>query len=288
MAKRDLNLKDLKGYVLSPGDIFWIKSSGAEVLVAKKADYLNDVLVEKLVKAGHKLQIENQIDLSLKHEFVGLVKAHSSEVLFKEKLHWKKRIFDLLLKNKINQFELGQLAWMAWSTVEREEVKNFIDFDLDLFKRALNVATGFVFCSILLGYYHEQFLKNLFSSTLKNLMSMEKVVSMDKMKTDLESIRMNESLTEEERELIKNIFPKGTSWAGERYDGSGILSINKKEMNDLEKIMVALERHYSYRDVDGETIFSEIKNGKFQCDEKILLVLRRSLDLDSKSSELVA
>lgn len=288
MAKKDLNLKDLKGFVLSPGDIFWMKTSGTESLIAKKSDYLNEALVEKLLKAGHKLAIDNQIDFTLKHEFMGLIKAHEAEVLFKEKLQWKKRIFELLLQNKLNQVELGQLAWMAWSTVDREDVKHFIDFDLDLFKRSLNVATSYVFCALLLGYYQDNFLKKLFSSTLKDMMSMEKIELLDHMKTELESMRTHETLTNDEKEFVKRLYPKAFSWAGERYNGSGVRAFYKREMSDLEQMMVALERHYSYRDVDGDTIFDEIKNGKFQCEGKILSVLKRSLTTEQKTSELSA
>lgn len=279
MAKTDLKLQDLKGYVLSPGNIYWMKSSGAETLVAKKTDFLNYQLIEKLFKANHKLLIEDQIDLNLQHEFIELKKAHEAEVLFKEKLQWKKRIFELLAQTNLTQFEVGQLAWMGWSRIDREMVKNFIDFDVDLFKRSLNVASSYVFCALLLGYYQDNFLKNIFSSTMCDLMSMEKIELMNKMKAELESMRTNETLTEEEKELVKRLYPKSISWAGERYNGSGRHAFNKKEMTDLEQIMVALERHYSYRDVDGETIFTELNNGKFLCDEKLLSLLRRSLNM---------
>lgn len=267
--------------MLSPGDIFWMKNSGAQTLIARKADYLNYALIEKLSKASHKLTIENQIDLSLQHEFLSMMKAHQSEMLFKEKLQWKKRILALFMQNKVSQFEVGQLAWMAWSKLEREEVKLFIDFDIDLFKRSLNVASSLVFCALLLGYYQDEFLSQIFTASLQDMMSMEKIELMDRLKEEMEIIRAHDILTEDDKQFIQKLYPQALSWAGERYNGSGVKSFNKKEMNDLEIIMVALERHFSYKDVDCETLFTSIRMGKFHCDEKILTVLKNGLREDS-------
>lgn len=277
MAKKDLNLKDLKGFVLSPGNIFWIKNSGTETLIAKKSDYLNYPLVEKLAHASHKLVIEDQIDLSVQHEFMEFIKAHRSELLFKEKLQWKKKLFELLQHNRVSQFELSQLAWMAWSNLDREDVKALIDFDLDLFQRSLNVASSIVFCALLLGYYQDEFLKKLFSQTLSHLMTMEKIELMDRLKAEMEIIREHDILTDYDRAFLKKLYPQTESWAGERYNGSGVRSINKKEMNDLEIVMVALERHFSYREMNGESFLVSIINGKFHCDDKLLSVLRKGL-----------
>jgi len=284
LAKKELDLKDLKGYVLSPGDIFWMKNSGTETLIARKADYLNYPLIEKLFKSSHKLMIDNQIDLSLQHEFSGVMKAHQSEILFKEKLQWKRRLFDLITQNKITQFELGQLAWISWSKIEREDVKTFIDFDIDLFKRSLNVASSYTFCALLLGYYNDDFLSQIFTTALKDLMSMEKIELLDRLKEEMEIIRSHEILTEKDKQFVQKLYPHSVSWAGERYNGSGVKAFNKKEMSDLEIILVALERHFSYREVDCETLFTSIQMGKFHCEEKLLSVIKKGLNQDRSAS----
>jgi hypothetical protein len=277
LAKGELNLRDLEGLVLSPGDIFWIKNSGAEILIAKKSDFLNFALVEKIANSSHQLRMENQIDLSIQHEFMKMVNAHRREVFFKEKLQWKKRIFDLLLQNNLSQFEIGQLAWMAWSSIDRDSVKALIDFDIDLFKRSLNVASSYVFCALLLGYYQDDFLKALFTNTLKELMSIERNELLNSIKMEMEQMRENDTLTSDDNNFIKRIYPRSISWAGERYNGSGVNAYNKKEMSDLEVLLIALERQFSYRDVDGESIFDSIQKGKFHCDEKILSVIKKGL-----------
>lgn len=277
MAKKDLNLSDLKGFVLSPGDIFWIKNSGTETLIAKKADYLNLALVEKLSSAGHTLQIDHQIDSSLVEKFKEAAEAFKDEWLFKEKLPWKKKMLMVLQEEHLSSFELSQFAWMTWSKIEREEVKELIDFDIDLFKRSLNVASGYVYCALLLGYYHHDFLAKLFTNSLRELMTMEKIEWLDKMKAEMEIIRSRDILTPEDKEFVQKIFPKTFSWAGERYNGSGIHSYNKNEMSDLEIVMVALERHYSYRDDEKQNLFSAIKQGRFSCEARILAILRNGL-----------
>lgn len=277
MAKGELNLRELEGFVLSPGDIFWIKNSGTEILIAKKSDFLNFALIEKIANSNHQLRLENQIDLSLQHQFMEMVHAHQREVFFKEKLQWKKRIFVLLLQNKLSQFEISQLAWMAWSCIDSESVKALIDFDIDLFKRSLNVASSHIFCALLLGYYQDDFLKALFTNTLKDLMSIERSELLNNMKTEMEQMREYDTLTEDDKSFIKRIYPRSISWAGERYNGSGVNAYNKKEMSDLEVLLIALERHFSYYDVDGESLFDSIQKGKFLCDEKILSVIKKGL-----------
>jgi hypothetical protein len=280
----ELILKNLRGHVLSPGNIFWIQKSGAKVSIAKKSDFLNYQLIEKLFKADHQLIIEDPISLEVQDEFLTLTKAHSSELLFKEKLKYQKRILDLFDQHKLNQSEVSQLTWLAWSAIDAESIKTLIDFDLDFFKRSLNVATGIVFCAIMLGYYKDEFLKNLFNSSLKELMSMEKIELMDSMKAELDGYRKNDSLSDEAKFFFKKAYPKTMSWAAERYDGSGVNSFNLKEMSDLEIVMVSLERHYSYKEVECDSIFEEIKNGKFKCNEKILSVLRKSLMKEAQNS----
>lgn len=277
MAKKDLRLQDLKGYLLSPVDIFWIKTSGSEVLIARKADFLNFALIEKLSNGGQKVIIADDNVYSFQHEFLSLVKAHQSELLFKEKIQWKNKIFESVTMDKISQFELGQLAWMAWSKMSVEEARTYIDFDLDLFKRSLNVASSYVFCAFLLGYYQDEFLKTLYTNCLRDQMSMEKIELMDNLKAELELIREHDILTEEDKVFVQRLYPKTVSWAGERYNGSGIKAFNKKEMSDLEIVMIALERHFSYRDVDCETLFDSVKKGVFRCEEKILNVLKKGM-----------
>lgn len=278
MAKEvDLILNNLQGHVLSPGNIFWLQKSGTKLLIAKKSDYLNFQLIEKLFKADHHLIIEDPISVEVQNEFLEIIKSHSSELLFKEKIKWQNRLFELLTHCKINQCELSQLTWMAWSQIDKDLAKNLIDFDLDLFRRSLNVATAYVYCAMMLGYYQDDYLKVIFNSALKELMSMEKIELMAQLKTDLEKIRHTDSLTDESKNFLKKAYPKTLSWAGERYDGSGVHGYNLKELSDLEIVMIGLERHYSYDAVDGLTIFDEIMNGNFVCDEKILAILKRRL-----------
>ncbi len=283
LEKVDLNLNDLKGLVLSPGNIFWKQKSGALVLISSKSDFLNREMIEKLASSNHKLVIENQIDPHLQNEFVELFKAHEKELLIKEKLKWRGQIINLFSnqfsEKNFTQFEVDQMACAVFSSMTSEEVKHYLDLDIDLFKRSLSIASSYTFCAFLLGYYSDTFLKKLFMETIVSLMSFENIDPPLTLKSKLEKIRDVESLSLEDRHYLKEVYHEKNALLGERYDGSGVQSINMKEMTDLELVFVALNKHFPLV-VNNEhsSIFYEIKNSEFNCENKVLTVLNKILE----------
>lgn len=241
LAKSDLNLKEMEGFILSPGNIFWQQKSGTHVLLSAKSDFLNFPLIEKLSNANHILLIENRINLQLQHDFIEYFKGHQSEVLVKEKLRWRFKLLTLfseeLGKEEVSQFEVDQLAWMVFSALSYEEARAFMEKDIELFKRSMSVATSYTLCAFLLGYYSDEFLSRIFTETFVNLMD----------------IRM------------PNFIP-GSKW----------------EMTDLEGLLCALNDHYSSAgDNLHPSIFHEIKNSLFKCDERTLNVLKKCMEQKS-------
>lgn len=292
LAKVELNLKSMKGLILSPGNIFWKQKSGGVVLISSKADFLNLELIEKLSKANHTLLIEDQFDLSLQDEFTQLFKAHEDELLVKEKKEWREKLINLFSKqfaeNEFSQFELDQMTWKVFSLVTREQAKLYLDMDINLFKRSLSVATSYTLCAFILGYYSDVFLKNLFTNTFISLMSLEKIDPLPTLKTKLEQIRESESLSHEDKKYLANVYQSKTALLGERYDGSGIQNINKKEMTDLELVFVALCNHYSFDGHEHKSIFNEIKNSNFKCERKVLDLLYKSLGKKENFAQMSA
>ncbi|MBC7538945.1 MAG: hypothetical protein H7281_08990 [Bacteriovorax sp.] len=285
MAKLELNLKDVKGFILSPGNIFWQQNSGAHVLLSAKSDFLNYLLIEKLSKSNYILLIENQIDLQLQHDFVFYFKSHQLEILIKEKLQWRLKLMGLfsleLARDEVSQFEIDQLMWKVFSRVEHEEAKKFLDKDIDLFKRGMSIAASYTICAFLLGYYSDAFLTKIFNETFLNLMDLNISVPIQTLKIQLEKIRNLEHLTAEDNHMLEDIYQLGNNKnviLAERYDGSGYRQINKSEMNDLEIVLVALNEHYSFEDSSHKSIFFEIKKSQFKCDEKILNVMRKCVE----------
>jgi hypothetical protein len=293
LAKMDLNLKDVKGFILSPGNIFWQQNSGAHVLLSAKSDFLNFPLIEKLSKTNHILLIENQIDLQLQHDFIFNFKSYELEILIREKLQWRRKLMNLfseeLGNDRVSQFEVDQLAWKVFSRVDHEETRKFLDKDIDFFKRCMSMASSYTLCAFLLGYYSDEFLTKLFNETFLNLMDFKNSVPMQTLKLQLEKIRSEENLVAEDNHILEDLYQLGSKknvLLGERYNGSGYRQINKSEMTDLEKVLVALNDHYSFADSTHKSIFYEIKNSLFKCDEKILKVMRKCLDTKKEKASL--
>jgi hypothetical protein len=287
-----LDFKNLKEQILSPGNIFWQQKSGTVVLLSSKADFLNYDLIQKLNNSHHELLIEDQIDFQLQDEFVELFKAHDEVLLVKEKKEWRSRILDLCI-NKFSQkdfpqWEMDQMVWRVFSTLTKEETKNYIDLDLDLFKRSLSVASSTVLCAFLLGYYSDVYLKKLFADTFRSLMSMDEVESLITLKNKLEEIRTLDTLANDERTFLQGVYHASTSLVGERYDGSGIKNIHKREMNDVEIVLVALCAYYPYGKKNEQNIFYALKNSQLKCERKILNVLRRSLEKPEATASMSA
>ena len=291
MAKAILNLKDLRGYVFAPGNIYWLQKSGAEVLLSLKSDFLNIQLMEKLAGANHTLLIECQNNLQIQSNFVDFFERHKDELLINSKMKWRKSLIALFnvefSKDEASQFELSQLGWKVFSKIEAVEAKKYMEEDKDLFQRSMSISTSYALCAFLLGYYNDDFLSNLFTETFLNLISIKKSREVNELKIILESIRVLDKLESSHIEVLEDLFllsNKKNIFLGERYDGSGYWKINGNEMNDLELVFVALNRHYSYTAPVTTTIFNDIRKGNFNCDNRILVALRRHILSSEKSS----
>jgi hypothetical protein len=292
LAKTILNLKELHGYVFAPGDIYWLQKSGAEVLLSPKFDFLNFQLMEKLAGANHKLLIEYQINLHVQSSFVDYFKRHKLELLISNKIKWRKSLIELFngefSENKASQFALSQFGWKVFSKIEIEEAKKHMEGDKDLFLRSMNISASYTLCAFLLGYYNDDFLSNLFTETFLNLISIKKSQGVIDLKIQLESIRLIDRFESSHVELLEDLFllsNKKNVFLGERYDGSGYWKINSDEMNDLELLFVALNRHYSYITPATTTIFNDIKNANFDCDQRILIALRRYIESNDENMD---
>ncbi|MFA6236763.1 MAG: hypothetical protein WC635_05495 [Bacteriovorax sp.] len=290
-----LNLKDLKGFILSPGNIFWKQKSGKLILLSAKSDFLNFELVEKLFKAEYELFIENQIDLQIQADFEEYFKRHRSEMLVREKLQWRIKLLGMfagkMSSEVFTQFDLNQLTWKTFSTVNQQKAKTFLDQDIELFNRGMSIATSYTLCAFMLGYYSDEFLSKLFTDTFLNCVDIDQATPLHSLKIQLETIRTQESWTDEDKAVLDNVFHLGMKkdfLIGERFDGSGIKNVNKREMTDLEILLVALNENYSFSENTDRNIFYDIKNSSFKCDELVLSVLKKCLAANVASREMSA
>jgi hypothetical protein len=274
----------IKDEILSPGNIFWKKNNGADILISKKGDVLNHQLIQKLFLADCDLFLVDGIDFDLHDMMFSLYVKYSEELFMRDKIKFRDELIENLrlefVEKPKTQFEFNQLAWKFFSKFTNEDKQIFIEKDSALFKRHLNVASSYTFCAFLLGYYEPAFLSNLFTMTLKNLMALGDTIHVMSLKEKIEYLRMQDSFNTED---FKDSIDLGSddqiskTMICERYDGSGIKHINSREMSDLEIVLVALNRSYGFDETEHTNILNEIVSGEIKCVDRILKMLQRVL-----------
>lgn len=278
------NLNQIKDEILSPGNIFWKKSNGIDVLISKKGDVLNFDLIQKLYSASHTLFMEDGVDLDLHNSLFSLYVKYSEELFMRDKIKWRDQLIEYLrhefIENQKSQVEFNHLAWKFFSSITNEEAAILVKKDSALFKRHLNVASSYTFCAFLLGYYEPGFLSNLFTTTLRNLMALGESIHVMGLKEKIEYLRLQDSFNAEDFKCVEEIATQDQmtkTMFFERYDGSGVRQINSREMSDLEIVMVALNRKYGVDETSHNNVLSDIVNGEVKCVERILKMLQRIL-----------
>ena len=279
-----LNFNHIKNEILSPGNIFWKKNNGIDLLISKKGEVLNFELIKKIINAGYDLVLEDSIDLEFHDSLFSLYVKYSEELLMKNKMKIRQEIIENLISGFIDkkkpQFELNHLARKFFSQFNNSETTAFIEKDKDLFSRNTSIASSYTFCAFLLGYYEASFLSNLFTSTFKNLMELGSGVEIITLKERIDYLRMKDSLNLLDHKIVEEIaspLVQKSTMIFERYDGSGMRQINSREMNDLEVVFVAINRNYGVVCEDNDNIINEIQNGKFACVSKISKMLQNVL-----------
>lgn len=282
-----LDFKHIKDEILSPGNIFWKKNNGTDVLISKKGDVLNHELIQKFIKADYNLVLEDSIDLSFHDSMYSLYVRYSEELLMRDKIKYREEIIENLrvefVQKKKSQFEFNHMAWKFFSQFNNSDAAAFIEKDKELFSRNVSIASSYTFCAFLLGYYETSFLSNLYTSTLKNLMELGNSVQVLTLKEKIEYLRMQESFNSEDFKCVEEIASPSlikSTMLFERYDGSGMRQINSREMNDLEIIFVAINRNFGFESEDNTNIFSEIQNGNLACVSRTLKMLQRILYIE--------
>lgn len=274
----------IKDEILSPGNIFWKKNSGDDVLISKKGDVLNHPLIQKLFGADCDLFIVDGIDFDLHDVLFSLYVKYSEELFMRDKIKFRDELIEALrvefVEKPKTQFEFNQLAWKFFSKFTNEDTQVFIEKDSVLFKRHLSVASSYTFCAFLLGYYEPAFLSNLFTMTLKNLMALGTSIHVMSLKEKIEYLRMQDSFNTEDFKDSSDIGSEdqiSKTMIFERYDGSGMKHINGREMSDLEIILVALNRSYGFDETEHTNILNEVVSGEIKCVDRILKMLQRVL-----------
>jgi hypothetical protein len=281
-----LNYRDIKNNLFSPGNIYWERFERKRSCISKKGDAINHHLIKKLDEAGHMLVIEDS-ESKLQKEVSELLVQYNQSFFMKDKINYRDQMISLLrfefIEKKKSQFELNLLAWSCFSNFTEEEIEALSYKDNILLTRHLNVASSYVLCAFFLGYYEINFLKNLFTSTMKDLFALGDNLLSFTLKEKLEFIRIQETFDSENEELVSQVAGGSSTPRTmflERYDGSGVSKTSVREMSDLEIVLVALNQFYGFKSIDDlnyANILRDIEIGELKCEPRVLKMLQRVL-----------
>lgn len=291
MEKVELKLEQIKDELFSPGNIYWKKKSGEEVLVSGKSDILNLKMLQKLFQSNSLILIEDAIDFSSHEKIIQAFNNYKTELLIPKKLQWRSSINTFLLNDYYHssrsQFDLNQLCWKLFSKISKEQSEVFINRDRDYFLRSISIATSYTLCAYLLGHYSERYLTQIYNSTLLSQMEIGKSELISELKNRLEDIRQKESLTTEDKDYLKSIIDSNQIEQCLYFlkdDGSGVMPINKHELSDMELVLTSLNFYYHFGAIDSKNILADIKEGKFKTNPQMVNIFKRNFRLIEEKS----
>ena len=266
MEKKEIVFSELKSHLLAPGNIFWKKISGQEVLISKKGDLCNLNLIEKIQLSKQKVLIEDEVDRTMLLHAKELFHAYEEEILMKKKIEYKNKIFQFLeenfIKNEKTQFEFNLIFWMTFSNVEFSDGAKFVEKDRDCFIRSLTIASNLTFMAMLLGYYEMNFLKNLFSKTINDyfyLLDKNSGLTLKDFcelfhENKIEKEEMQKKFELDEKSLLLLQSKKGTQLTN--------------EYSDLERLFIELNESYDFRSLDEKNFLLKLKEKSINMESK--------------------
>lgn len=278
MKRKELDFFEIRKNLLSPGDIFWIKRSGDEVLISSKGDLLNLNLISKLEKESQKVVIENYIDETDILEINELFERYQKEILIKDKIVYREKILKFFHKKIVEEnqkdIEINVLFWKIFSELGFEFGTKFVEIDRDYFDRALTIGGLTILGHLLLGFYDLDFLKKSYSNVIrdfKNVLGQDSVMSF---KDKMESFREKDGLLEIDQGLIKNI--KTTLF--EKDSSLGLKKTMHFELSDYEILMAEINSKISYKEKNETgTIYKDFLLGKFQIENRFNNLIVREI-----------
>lgn len=276
MEKREVAIDDLKLFLLSPGNIFWKKISGEEVLISKKGDLCNLNLIKKIQSSNQKILIENEVDRVLLKQLAELFKSFEEELLMPKKIVEKNKIIEVVKSSFVEspktQFELNLVFWNIFSKISFADGEDFANQDRDCFTRSMTIASLTTFFAILLGYYEMNFLRGLYSKIIIDYKTLLQNKTGMTVKNILEKFRNND-LNELDLASYFNISKDNLFF--EKTDGTGVLEYKTSELSDIENIYVQINNGICHvKDVE-ENILFKMKNENNFLDQKYSNVFKK-------------
>lgn len=256
MHQRKLNLDEIKNAILSPGEIFWIKNSGAKVLLCKKGDVCNLSLIQKLINNHQELIIENEIDKNFIYEANELINKYSEQVHAKDKDEYRNIIFKFLVDNFVNSektlFEFNFITWKWFSTIQDEKAVELIDYDREWFIRTMGVSGLATIVAWSMGYCDLNYLKQKYAEVFMS--------AFDFIKNE-NPIQGKEKIAEffnTSEDYPIQIAGSSKSTLFEKQNGTGPLKYKGSELSDYELTLALINKSIRVFEVESEINFLKL------------------------------
>lgn len=277
MNKKEIVFSELKTNLLSPGNIFWKKNHGEEILISKKGDLLNIELIEKIHNAKNKLLIEDEVDRKFLYEASELIKTYREKTHAMEMENIKKKMFDFLIEQFIktnrSEFEFNLVCWSWFSDLSHEEGAKFLEMDRDYFIRCMSVTSGLTILAMVFGYYDYKYLQNFFSKTMREFKSLLDDKLAMSAKEILEEYRTG-AIDAESFVLKFNLKRNLTLF--ENKHGTGAFAIKANEMSEFDLVCAEVNSAYDYNYCE-ENFLMRLKDKKMNLDERFDEAIRNVL-----------
>ncbi len=286
MKRKPINFFEISKNLLSPGDVYWIKRSGEEILISSKGDILNLNLISKLDQQSQKVVIENYIDETDLLEIKELFDRFHVELLIKDKNVYREKIFKFFYKKIVDENksdnELNIIFWKMFSELGFEFGSKLVEKDRDYFDRALTVGALSVLGIMLMGYYELNYLKKTYSDIirdLKNIMAEDAVISfkekMEKLRDEQESLKFSD---DRDKKIKTMVFEKDL--------GLGIKKTMNYELSDFEIFISELNRSLKYVNrKSDDMIYKDFLTGKIKFEARFNnLIIREMAKLMVRAS----
>lgn len=272
MQKREFTYGELDLSRIAPGDLYWINSSGNEILFCVAGDLVEQSMVDKFKRMKRKIFIVEKCNLELISTCVELLEEFKKANPGRERMEKWHHVVHFI---KQNYWDNAQYAGLldfvivterVFNRIENDKLVSLYELDIDLFKRLNFVSSTLVMVALSLGYYDFHFLSDLYNSCFLTYFHFDREQLTPSFKVSLEKLRNGESVSEEFKEILvmaiqkaqwnkdilKSYLYQETNFRVMNYfyedlDGNGpFVKANRNEMTDLEMLIVFVNHLYSY------------------------------------------
>lgn len=270
LVGKKFEYQEENNFLLTPGNIFWLKSSGEKVLVSKKGEIYNQSLLDKLFFKGQDLLIEDEFDEDLIHRSLEMVDGLSKAIFLNEKILWINRIKYFLTKNVVeknrSQFELNLIAWNWFATKStRALAVEFLNIDKAFFFRTFSLASNLTIISFLGGHFHYEYLKTYFENIFSVFIEIPRRNIMISILPQLEEMRLKNIYSEKLKDIVN--FSKWNAFF-EEPDGVGYFKTAENNMTDIERLEMKMNHVLSYLHIEELNTISMVLKGKMDIGEE--------------------